>query len=215
MAAAISHDLQTPITRLRLRTDLVADASLRAKFVSDLEAVTAMLQEQLDYARSEHLRESYVPIKLVTLVESVGEGMLDMGHQVMVEGCLAQPYMGALRAVERVLQNLVSNAVAFGGSAKIQIRESEHEAEITVIDPGAGMPDDMLEKAFEPFFRLEESRNRVRGGSELGLAIARNLARAHGGDIKLANRPGMGFEAKFTLPASLRSRTIDLPVAAV
>jgi signal transduction histidine kinase len=201
LAAAISHDLQTPITRLRLRADLITDTTLRERFAADLDTVTAMLQEQLDFARSGHLREAQVPVDLGTLVESVAEGMLDLGHAVTVQGRLAQPYRAALRAVERVLQNLVGNAVAFSGAASIHMSESAGGATICVRDDGPGVPPELLEKVFEPFYRVESSRHRSRGGSGLGLAIARNLARAHGGDIRLYNRPQGGLEAVFTLPA--------------
>jgi signal transduction histidine kinase len=205
MTAAISHDLQTPITRLRLRADLVTDPALREKLAADLDAVTAMLQEQLDFARSGHLREAHVPVDLSMLVESVAEGMLDLGHKVSVQGGVRQTYRVALRAVERVVQNLVSNAISFAGSAVIRMSESERGVTISVLDEGPGVPEELLEKVFEPFYRVEGSRNRSRGGSGLGLAIARNLARAHGGDIQLFNRPQGGLEVVFMLPASLQA----------
>jgi signal transduction histidine kinase len=215
MTAAISHDLQTPITRLRLRADLVTDPKLRAKLASDLDAVSSMLQEQLDFARSGHLREAQVPVELSTLVEAVAEGMLDLGHRVSVQGHIRQTYRVALRAVERVVQNLVSNAISFGGSAEIRMSETERGVTISVLDEGPGVPEELLEKVFEPFYRVEGSRNRSRGGSGLGLAIARNLARAHGGDIQLFNRPQGGLEVVFMLPASLQvGATVRVPQAA-
>jgi signal transduction histidine kinase len=205
MTAAISHDLQTPITRLRLRADLVTDPQLREKLAGDLDAVAAMLQEQLDFARSGHLREAHVPVDLSMLVEAVAEGMLDLGRQVSVQGGVRQTYRVALRAVERVVQNLVDNAISFAGAAVIRMSESERGVTISVLDEGPGVPEELLEKVFEPFYRVEGSRNRSRGGSGLGLAIARNLARAHGGDIQLFNRPQGGLEVVFTLPASLQA----------
>jgi signal transduction histidine kinase len=110
-----------------------------------------------------------------------------------------------LRAVERIVQNLVGNAISFGGSAVIRMSESDSRVTISVLDEGPGVPPELLEKVFEPFYRVESSRNRSRGGSGLGLAIARNLARAHGGDIQLFNRPHGGLEAVFMLPASLHA----------
>jgi signal transduction histidine kinase len=170
-----------------------------------------MLQEQLDFARSGHLREAHVPVDLSTLVEAVAEGMLDIGHRVSVEGAIQHTYRVALRAVERVVQNLVSNAVSFGGSAVIRMSESELGVTVSVLDKGPGVPAELLDKVFEPFYRVEGSRNRSRGGSGLGLAIARNLARAHGGDIQLFNRPEGGLEAVFMLPASLQAVTAHPP----
>ncbi|MCW5667486.1 MAG: hypothetical protein KIT35_26930 [Piscinibacter sp.] len=201
LAAAISHDLQAPITRLRLRADLIADRGLREHIVADLERVAAMLQEQLDYVRSGHLREAPVPLDLAALVESVAEGLLDLGHRVEVQGSLRGRYRGALRALERVLQNLAVNAVVHGGGAAVmRMSEDDAAACILVLDEGPGIPPAMLEQVFEPFYRLEEARSG--GGSGLGLAIARNLARAHGGEIRLSNRPGGGLQARLTVPQS-------------
>jgi signal transduction histidine kinase len=204
LAAAISHDLQGPITRLRLRADQIADRDLRERITADLDRVAAMLQEQLDYVRSGHLREAQVSLNLAALVEAVTENMLDLGYRVSVRGRLRGSYQGAPRALERVLQNLVTNAVVHGGgAAAVRMTEGAMGAAIFVLDEGPGIDEALIERVFEPFFRIESARSG--GGSGLGLAIARNLVRAHGGDIQLCNRPKGGLQAMMTLPAAAHS----------
>ncbi len=204
IVSSISHDLQTPITRLRLRADLIDDDALRQKFAADLDGMSAMVREGLEYARSAQLREARVPIDLTALAESLADQVTDLGHDVRVSGSIASAYVGALRSLERALLNLIMNAVKFGGQASIELSEDEQGARIRVVDPGPGVPKDMLERIFEPFFRVEASRSRDHGGTGLGLTIARNLVRAHGGDITVANGVPRGFVATLTLPAALR-----------
>ena len=141
-----------------------------------------------------------MPVDLTALVDSIAHQMTDMGHQVSVEGRIERPYTAALVALERSLQNLVTNAVKFGGSAHIVLEQSDEAVRICVCDPGPGVPDELLERLFEPFYRVESSRNRSHGGTGLGLAIARNLVRAHGGEIVLANRAGGGSRPPSSCP---------------
>ena len=202
LIAATLHDLQAPITRLRLRADLVNDEVLRNMLVTDLDTVTAMLQDQLEYARSEHLCDTFSPVDLMALVDSMAEDWLDIGHTVTVTGALAHPYAVDLRAIKRVMCNLVGNAIKYGDSAHIHLSETSKGAAICVTDPGPGVPEEMLAKVFEPFVRL--NRCGPSSGTGLGLTIARNLVHAHGGDIQLRNRPEGGLAAMFTLPVSLR-----------
>jgi protein-histidine pros-kinase len=198
--AAITHDLQTPVTRMRLRAETVPDEALRQRMVSDLDGMAELIHESIHYARSAQLQEGRVTMDLQQLVESLVNEMSDVGMRVSFEGMLHEPYYGAVRAVQRALQNLVSNAIRYGGEARILLSENFRESVIRVIDPGPGIPEDLLEAVFEPFFRVAGERNVERGGAGLGLAIARNLIRAHGGDISLTNRPGGGCEATMRLP---------------
>ncbi|MCA3242316.1 MAG: HAMP domain-containing histidine kinase [Rubrivivax sp.] len=204
IVSSISHDLQTPITRLRLRADLIDDENLRRRFASDLDAMSSMVREGLEYARSSQLREARVPIDLTALAESLADQVADLGQDVRVEGRIERPYVGALRAMERALLNLINNAVKFGGRARVLLSEDAAGACIKVVDPGPGVPPELLDQLFDPFFRVEASRSRDHGGTGLGLTIARNLIRAHGGDITVANGEGSGFVATLTLPRSLR-----------
>lgn len=206
--ASISHDLKTPLTRLRLRlADGATNGSAsgatngqRAKLEADIDAMSALVQEGLDFAASAQLREQRAPLDINLLLEDMAESAADIGQRVEVSGRLAKPYPCAPRAVERALQNLVDNAIKYGGSACIRVRDSADRIEICVEDDGPGLTQDMLQRAFDPFFRGEQSRNRGTGGTGLGLAIARNLIRAHGGDIVLENRPTGGLAARIVLP---------------
>ncbi|MCK0510850.1 sensor histidine kinase [Aromatoleum buckelii] len=206
--AAISHDLQTPITRLRLRAELVEDEAVRAKIQSDLDAMQALAKEGLDYARSLEVTAAASAIDLNALVAALCEDAGDMGWQVTLAGRAGTPCHARLDALRRALWNLIENGVKFGGRVDVTIAETPEHFEIRVRDHGPGVPEAELEKVFEPFYRAEASRSRDTGGTGLGLAIARNLLRAQGGDVSLANRPDGGLEALVTLPhPSTRSNT--------
>ena len=198
--AAISHDLQTPITRLRLRAELVDDEALRAKIQSDLDAMQALAREGLDYARSLDASATKQSIDLDALVAALCEDAADMGWPVTVSGRSMLPCQGQLSGLRRAIWNLVENGVKFGGRVDIAVAMTPAAFEIRVRDQGPGLPQEELEKVFEPFYRTEASRNRETGGTGLGLAIARNLLRAQGGDVRLENCADGGLEAIVTLP---------------
>jgi protein-histidine pros-kinase len=199
--AAISHDLLTPITRLRLRAELVDDEGLRAKIQSDLDAMQAIAREGLDYARSLEATAAAQPIDLNALAATLCDDATDMGWEVRCSGTVQAPCLGRLDALRRALANLIENGVKFGGRVEVHLGESPAGFEIRIRDHGPGLPDAELEKVFEPFYRTEASRNRETGGTGLGLAIARNLIRAHGGNVRLENAAeGGGLEAIVTLP---------------
>nr|WP_211163237.1 HAMP domain-containing sensor histidine kinase [Aromatoleum diolicum] len=198
--AAISHDLQTPITRLRLRAELVDDESLRAKIQSDLDAMQALAKEGLDYARSLDASAAKQSIDLNALVAALREDAADMGWRVTVSGQIAPPCLGQLSGLQRAVWNLIENGVKFGDRVDIALATLPTAFEIRVRDHGPGLPAEELEKVFEPFYRTEASRNRETGGTGLGLAIARNLLRAQGGEVRLENCADGGLEAIMTLP---------------
>lgn len=198
--ASISHDLKTPLTRLRLRVAELGPADQRERCEADIDAMNALVQEGLDYAASAQLREQRVPLDLNRLVEDIVERAGDMGQRVNASGQLKAPFECAPRALERSLQNLVDNAVKYGGGARVVLNDGSEQIEIRVEDNGPGLPEDLLEKAFDPYFRAEQSRSRETGGTGLGLSIARNLIRAHGGEIRLENRAAGGLAACITLP---------------
>ncbi len=197
---AMSHDLKTPITRLRLRAEMLEDEALRAKFTKDLEEMEAMVTQTLDFMRDASTQEAVQPIDVTALLESVQADYQDTGGKVEIEGRVAQPYPGRPRALRRCLTNLVDNAIRYGGGATIKVEDAADRLTIRVLDDGPGIPEQELEQAFEPFFRGETSRSRDTGGTGLGLGIARNIARAHGGDLVLRNRAEGGLEAVLTLP---------------
>ena len=197
---AMSHDLKTPITRLRLRTEMLEDEALRAKFGKDLEEMEAMVTQTLDFLRDAGTQEAVQRIDALALLESLQTDYQDTGSRVEIEGSIARPYTGRPLALRRCLTNLVDNAIRYGSRATIKVEDSADMLTVRVLDDGPGIPQQELEQAFEPFFRGEASRSRETGGTGLGLGIARNIARAHGGDLVLRNRPEGGLEATLTLP---------------
>lgn len=199
---AMSHDLKTPITRLRLRTELLDDEALRNKFSKDLEEMESMVTQTLDFMRDASTSEPVQRVDIMALLESLQTDYQDMGNTVEVEGRLERSFSGRPLALRRCLTNLVDNAIRYGMRATIRAEESADRITIRVLDEGPGIPEAELEHAFEPFFRGESSRSRETGGTGLGLGIARNIARAHGGDLVLKNRPGGGLETILTLPRS-------------
>ena len=198
--AAMSHDLKTPITRLRLRAELLEEPAPRAKFVKDLDEMESMVSATLDFMRGVENREPAQPLDVMALLESLQEDSREMNGSVAIEGSALKPYQGHPQALKRCLRNLIDNAIQYGGSAAIRVEDTAAALQISVRDEGPGIPESELERVFEPFHRLEGSRSRDTGGTGLGLGIARNIARAHGGDLVLRNVPGGGLEAALTLP---------------
>jgi signal transduction histidine kinase len=200
--AAMSHDLKTPITRMRLRADLLEQEDLRQRFESDLKEMETMVTQALGFMRGLGGDEAPQEVDIDALVDSVESDSEAMGRDVRVEGEARSAYTGRASLLRRCLGNLVDNAVLYGGRALVRIEDTPASLTIRVLDDGPGIPEAQRDKVFEPFYRLEQSRNRTTGGSGLGLAIARNIARMHGGDIVLENRPQGGLEAVLTLPRS-------------
>ncbi len=198
---AISHDLKTPLTRLKLRlSDLPADAP-REAIDADLNAMGALIDEGLDYARSTQLREPCVRVDLVGLLEGMVDDASDLGQPVQLAAVAGPVTVSAApRALTRLLQNLIDNAVRYGGSAEVSVLTRADEVEVQIADRGAGVPPEERERMFEPFVRGEASRGRDTGGTGLGLAIARNIAAAHGGRVWLSERSdGSGLVAHLAL----------------
>lgn len=193
--ASISHDLKTPLTRLRLRLGALPESQDRNRLEQDIDAMNLLIQEGLDYAHSSQLREALVPVDINALLETLVERYTDMGLSVQLEGRANSPLRCAPRALERALQNLVDNAVKYGERARIQLRQDTDALQIRIEDDGPGVPPELLDKILEPFFRTEASRNRDTGGTGLGLAIAHNLLRAQGAQLRLSNREPQGLVA--------------------
>lgn len=198
--AAIAHDLQTPLTRLRLRAEALDGGAPREHIIRDVEYMAELVTEGLDYARSAHLTEKPSVIEVNQWLEGMVDDAQDAGATCRLAGQAAAPFSGALRALTRAMQNLIENALKFGSEAEIRIEDSTDRLIIRVLDDGPGLDEVLLQKVLDPFFRAELSRNRDTGGSGLGLSIARNIVRAHGGEIVLANRAGGGLQATVELP---------------
>jgi signal transduction histidine kinase len=196
MIAAISHDLRTPITRLRLRAEFVEDAEEQQKMLADLDQMEAIIKSTLAFAREDADTEPTSLVDLTALLQEVAEN--HPPAKLMTRApCTLRARPVALR---RCFNNLVENAIRYGGSAEIAIRDLPDAIEVTVDDCGPGIPEDRLKDVFRPFVRLEQSRNRDSGGAGLGLAIARSVVLAHGGTIVLANRSEGGLRAWVRLP---------------
>ena len=198
--AAMSHDLKTPITRLRLRTELLDDNELKAKFDKDLQEMESMVAATLDFMRGMERQEAARPVDIMALLESLQADGEEMGQKIRLQGSTVRPFPCVSAAIRRCLGNLIDNAVKYGMEADIAVCDSEKQLEIRIRDHGQGIPDAQLEQVFEPFFRLEASRSRDTGGTGLGLSIARNVAQAHGGELVLRNLVTGGLEALLVLP---------------
>jgi signal transduction histidine kinase len=202
LLGAISHDLRTPITTLRLRAELVEDDALRTKMLETLDEMQALTEAGLLLARDTATEEPTRPVDLAALVESVIGDFADQGRDAVL--LQAEPVTMSCRklALTRAIRNLVDNALRYGARATVGIARAPDGIVITIDDNGPGLPPDKLEQVFEPFFRLEDSRSPETGGSGLGLSIARAIVRGHGGDITLANRAGGGLRATVQLPTA-------------
>jgi signal transduction histidine kinase len=198
--AAMSHDLKTPLTRLRLRAELMDDNELRQRFEKDLAEMQAMVADSLAALRGMDGPTQTLPVDLMALLESLQADNVDMGRQVTLSGSVTAPLAGDPARLRRCIGNLIDNAVLYGQRAHIEVADSAGQVRVAIRDAGPGIAPELLERVFDPYFRLEASRNRDTGGSGLGLGIARNIARAAGGDVVLRNLPQGGLEALLTLP---------------
>jgi signal transduction histidine kinase len=197
--AAMSHDLKTPLTRLRLQVETLENPPLQARMVRELTEMELMVREALALFRGLDDGEPAVPVDMNELIAGVAQAFSEMGSPATVAGKALAPFTGKAQALKRCLTNLISNAIAFGTRARVLI-EDNGELVIRVRDEGPGIPEEELERVFDPFYRLEQSRNRDSGGTGLGLTIARDIAQAHGGTLVLANLPEGGLEAVLRLP---------------
>jgi signal transduction histidine kinase len=202
MLAAISHDLRTPITRLRLRAEFMEDGEQKDRMLSDLDEIQAMIAATLDFARDDFAGEPRRALDLAVLLRDICDEFRDVGADVTWEGPAHATQVGAPAALKRAFSNLIGNAVNYGGGGAVRLTVEQDFCRILVEDRGPGLAEADLERVFEPFVRAEGSRSRETGGVGLGLAITRSIVRGHGGDVTLANRPEGGLRATVALPAA-------------
>ena len=202
MLAAISHDLRTPITSLRLHAEFVEDAETRAKMLAALDEMQRMTEDALAFIREDMRREETRTVDLHALLDSVAADLAELGCDIAVADSARVLATCRAVALRRALRNLLENAATYGGRASTRIERDGSGVRVVVEDEGPGIPEDDLERVFEPFVRLESSRSRDTGGSGLGLAIARSIVRGHGGDVELENRAEGGLRATVTLPGA-------------
>ncbi|MDI4655463.1 HAMP domain-containing protein [Xanthobacter autotrophicus] len=203
LLAAISHDLRTPLTTLRLKAEFVDDQEVRADIVATIDELVAICEATLAFTRAEAISEDTQTVDLDALCADVVEEFASVGADAQMTAgspCLLPCRPVALR---RALRNLLDNAVRYGRSARVSVlRPGPGTVTIRVEDAGPGLAEDLIEEAFKPFVRLEPSRSNETGGMGLGLAIARSIVKAHGGELTLANRPGGGLKAEIVLPTA-------------
>jgi signal transduction histidine kinase len=198
--AAVAHDLRSPITSLRLRTEFVSDAETKERMLDTLAEMQTMTEAVIDLARAGKSSETARPIDLNALADSVVQDMADAGAGVSFTA--GPPATAVIRRTEvtRAIRNLLENAQRYGGGALVSLEVSGGFAAIHIDDEGPGVPADQLESLFMPFARLDASRSKETGGHGLGLTIARMIARGHGGEVTLANRMPKGLRAMLRVP---------------
>lgn len=201
MLAAIGHDLRTPITSLRLRTEFIPDQETREKFNATLDEMQSMAEAALSFAQSESTVEPTRVVDLNALLESICDDLTELGWKIDLQGNGRLPYPCRSSALRRAIRNVIENAVRYGDEAKVFFHPSNEGVEIIVEDKGPGIPAADRDRVFEPFVRLETSRNRDTGGVGLGLSIARSIVRSHGGEITLSQAEA-GLRVHIHLPES-------------
>ena len=198
--AAVSHDLRTPLTRLRLRTELIDDTSLRDQMAADLEAMAAMIDATLDYLRGLQTHEVVRAIDINALLESMADDARVLGRNIQMEGLALKPFDGRLSGLRRALQNLIDNAFKYGQGVRIRIEDSATRLRIIVEDEGPGIAPAELARVTEPYYRVDGARSQQGEGVGLGLSIVRDIALMHNGELLLVNRTPAGLAATLSLP---------------
>lgn len=201
MLAAISHDLRTPITRLKLRAEYFSDSPQYKEMLTDFNEMENMISSVLLFAREDAYNEPMDRFDLDALLDSLCEDILNAGLKVKYRG-LGQrlPFFGRINTLKRAFANLIQNAVKYGKEATVKLNYNKDAIRVEINDKGPGIPEDALEKVFEPFYRVEPSRSPQTGGTGLGLAITKDAILAHSGDIVLRNLTKGGLQAIITLP---------------
>jgi signal transduction histidine kinase len=201
--ASITHDLQTPLTRLRLRLEKVDDPALRSRLIDDLGGMQSLIHQGLDFYRGDQAEEAFAPIALDSLLESVVEDAAGGSREAVLARRSGYDVEAPPGALQRCLANLVDNALKYGGAAEISAAFEDEAVRIRIRDFGPGIPEEKLETVFEPFVRLKTSPHRSVGGMGLGLTIARSLALKCQAELALANHPQGGLEATLVLRRGL------------
>ncbi|MFG6666116.1 ATP-binding protein [Halomonas sp. HNIBRBA4712] len=200
--AAVSHDLRSPITRLRLRTELLKDAELKARLRQDLDDMEALVAATLEFLREGERVEAFERVDVLSILQGIQADAEEQGERVRLQGTPPRPLFGHPQSLQRALRNLVENALRYGASesgVEVVIEASQATLCLRVLDRGPGIAEEELTRVTEPFYRREASRNRDTGGYGLGLSIVQAVAEAHRGRLVLQNREGGGLEARLEL----------------
>ncbi|MEM9243082.1 MAG: HAMP domain-containing sensor histidine kinase [Pseudomonadota bacterium] len=202
MLIALSHDLRTPITRLKLRLHLIDDENIQEKFNNDLDQIEAMIDETLSYVREKSRQETKIKIDLCALLQSICDDYTDTGKKVNFTTSVQKAYIsGQALALKRAFSNIIDNAIKYAGSATIRLEQHSDDShyQISIEDQGPGIDQQLKEKVFEPFYRIEDSRSRSTGGTGLGLAIVEDIIKSHQGKIKLEDNQPQGLRVVIEL----------------
>ncbi|APW40804.1 hypothetical protein RD110_19215 [Rhodoferax koreense] len=202
LVAAVSHDLRTPLTRLRLRAENLADPERKRQFAQDISEMDNMIRTTLDVLSGAADAEPRVLLDVVALLDSMADDLRDAGHAVAVHGTAA-PIRAQPQSLQRCISNLLENAIRYGGCAEVRLDDAHDTLRIAICDRGPGLPPEELDRVMAPFYRLQASRQLNQGGVGLGLSIALDIARRHGGTLTLANREAGGLVATLDLPRVL------------
>jgi len=202
MLAAISHDLRTPLTRMRLRGEFIEDQEQQARLFRDVDEMQSMVEEALAFFRDDAISEETtsfdLPRVLLTIANDYADQHIDIGYA----GPAHAVYRGRPFALKRAFTNLIDNAAKYAKTPEIELSCEETALVVAIRDRGPGIPADALDNVFRPYYRIDKSRNRATGGVGLGLTVAQAIVQGHGGDIMLKNRPGGGLEARIVLPVA-------------
>lgn len=202
MLAAISHDLRTPITRMKLRAQFLEDKEVSRDQIQDLDEMETMISQILAYAKDAANVEAATTLDLSALIVALCDEKSEQGYDVTCEAEISRALMpGRPLALKRALNNLLNNAVKYAKHIKVSIRRVDKHYEIIIDDDGPGIPPSELEKVFTPFYRIDSSRNSKTGGSGLGLAIVQDIVRAHRGSIQLSNLEPTGLRVRVLFEA--------------
>ncbi len=199
MLAAVSHDLRTPLARLKLRVEQIDEPRLHGQMSQDLNDMIGMLDATLTYLNEQRTSEALQYFDVQALIESLAENAQDNGDDIQASGT-CRPLNSQPMALRSCLNNLIDNALRYAGHARVEIEDASDRLRVSVIDHGPGIPEDLREVVFEPFYRVESSRNRNSGGVGIGMTIAREAARRMGGELRLEQTPGGGLTAVLDLP---------------
>jgi signal transduction histidine kinase len=200
MLAAISHDLRTPLTRMRLRGEFIEDPEQQARLFRDVDEMQNMVDEALVFFRDDATVEATTSFDLPPVLLAIANDYADQGIEIGYAGPAHAVYWGRPLTIKRALTNLIDNAAKYGVSAEIELSREETALVVAIKDRGPGIPLDALDEVFRPYYRVDKSRNRSTGGVGLGLTVAQGIVQGHGGEVILKNRPEGGLEARVVLP---------------
>lgn len=200
MLAAVSHDLRTPLTRMRLLVENVKSPTIQRDLIYNLTTMETMVKEYLIFVSEDAKQEEYIPIDIASLLISECDTLSDSGHNIIYIGPNRAQLICQPTAIKRVFINIIDNACKYGEEVKVEMINDNNKVKVVISDKGPGIPNHLIDQAFQPFQRIETSRNRETGGTGLGLSIAKDLVTMHGGTITMKNLNNEGLSVFIEIP---------------